>query len=217
MFILLLIACVFAQHTKIYEENWNINGNANNYFYHRGTFGKDVYDDPCVKITNNAQFRNYINENIICEGKWCIDSKFNTNKKRDDYEVEHIIDLNGPEYNSCGCTSIVGNLVMAYGRWNAGLGGLAKHNYTNSEKEKTIVYGKYIMDSVRNVIEKCNPLCVNNYIGINGEINSELNNDIVVILIYLGIIVCGSCIVFILYCVSKKSNYDYGVLSENII
>lgn len=44
---------------------------------------------------------------------------------------------------------------MAWGRWNGALGEVAKNNYKVSSNEKTIIYGKDIMNTVREKIAEC--------------------------------------------------------------
>lgn len=151
-FVLICISFALDKHTSIYQDigssNWKYQ-----YFDDR-TFGYKLYTDPCKQI-DNTKFRAYVNANLACTGKWCKDDAFSCGSERKDcYHVEHIIDLNGPEYLH-ECKSIVGNLVMSYDRWNEGLGGIAKNDYTSAQKEKTMIYGIENMKNVRNTIEKC--------------------------------------------------------------
>jgi hypothetical protein len=70
------------------------------------------------------------------------------------YDVEHIIDNNGPEYENCN-KDIVANYVMAKNEWNQMLGVIARFDYTKATNMKSQVYGKKMMKRVRLAIEKC--------------------------------------------------------------
>ena len=64
----------------------------------------------------------------------------------------HIYDIRGNDLNVSN-KKIAGNLVMAYGRWNVELG---KKSYDESKKEKYKIYGKDIMEDVKNILLQCN-------------------------------------------------------------
>lgn len=160
--ILALILIAYG-YTQVYEGNWEDKGNENNYFYVNETYGMDIYEDVCKKVTNQV-FREYVKKRIECEGEWCIEEEFKCKKGekviKECYEVEHIIDRKGEEYTGKECNKdIAGNLVMAYGKWNMELGTIARKDYNSSEKEKGEVYGKERMRKVREIIERCNPEC----------------------------------------------------------
>jgi len=216
-----LLWTTFAQkHTSIFNEYWNTYGNTNNMFYHPDTFGKNIYTDPCEKITYNTKYKNYVNQYINpCIGKWCIDYKFNCLQYNSScYQVEHIIDKKGQEYD-IECTLIAGNLVMAYGKWNNGLGGFAGSNYTNSVIEKTIVYGKEIMDDVRHIIETCNTSCVNHYIVNVNDNNADIERDITLIIIGISLVLgllSGGTIFCYNKCI-KKNNNELSLIPLNDI
>jgi hypothetical protein len=91
------------------------------------------------------------------------------------YDVEHIIDNNGPwngkaiptrvisleitgpEYENCN-KDIVANYVMAKNEWNLGKKltfSQARFDYNKSTKMKSEVYGNKMMKRVRLAIEKC--------------------------------------------------------------
>ena len=118
-----------------------------------------------------------------CVGEWCVEpldqdnNIFSCSGTKDCYHVEHIIDKKNPEYDDEECVMIAGNLVMAYSRWNSGLGGMSRYNYTNSEQEKTEVYGKDNINKIRNIIEKCNSKCVNKYIQDDNDSNGSNDNN----------------------------------------
>jgi hypothetical protein len=157
-FALTTLALAEYQHTNVYANNWD--SNKNYYFFDPNTFGINVYDDPCTPININQDFRAYVNKNVKCDGMWCIDSTFKCGRNGNThcYHVEHIIDINGPEFGCDTCKNIAANLVMAWGRWNMALGGMAKYDYNSSSHEKSLVYGEGVMSQVRLEIERCQQL-----------------------------------------------------------
>jgi len=129
--------------------------------YDNRTFGYNIYKNPCTVINNNKKFRNYVNNNINCIHNWCVNNKYSCKDHLDDrmcYEVEHIIDKNGPELTKY-CKNIAANMVMALGKWNKELGELTYDDYYLSKREKANVYGKDIMKEVYNKIKECNVRC----------------------------------------------------------
>ena len=131
-----------------------------NMLYDNRTFGINIYNDPCTIITN-SQFRNYVNNHVNCINEWCVGNQFSCRKHLEDrmcYEVEHIIDKNGPELKKY-CKNIAANLVMALGKWNKEVGELIYYNYDYSKEEKIDVYGKNIVQLVYNKIKECNKEC----------------------------------------------------------
>lgn len=162
-------------HTKVYIDFLE-NNNDNKLFFDHSTFGINLYTDPCTPIKTNNHFRKYIIDHSICDGKWCVDAKFKCleNKKADCYHVEHIIDVRDGEFSSCKrCKNIAANFVMAWGRWNMALGGL---NYTNSIKEKENVYGKDLVDRIRNKIYECYPEIYNTEIYTDDSYCDNIDN-----------------------------------------
>jgi hypothetical protein len=119
---------------------------------------KENICDTC-KHLSTQQFRTNINNPkhpsyVKCNSNICKDDEFIGSSTTIAYDVEHIIDKNGPEYNDCD-KDIVGNYVMANNEWNQILGIVAKFDYDKSTKEKTKVYGNHMMNRVRLNIEKC--------------------------------------------------------------
>tara|TARA_B110000908_G_C9959118_1_gene316020 strand:+ start:259 stop:591 length:333 start_codon:yes stop_codon:yes gene_type:complete len=106
---------------------------------------------------------------------------------------------------------------MAYGKWNAGLGGLASSNYTNSVIEKTIVYGKEIMGDVRYMIETCNTSCVNHYIVNDNDIEGDPDIPMIILgaLIAFSFIAGGSMLYYN-KCI-KNNNNDMSFIPVNDI
>jgi hypothetical protein len=116
--------------TEIFKQ-WG-SSNDNYRYYIPGTW---LSGDICTVIPNRRAYLSKLSDRgVSCSGMWCNDG-FGTNNRREDYEMEHIIDRNG--MTSCP-TDILGNLVMAYGRWNNQVGQL---NPQGVSREKSEVYG----------------------------------------------------------------------------
>ena len=155
-FVLMLLFISDNHHTDAYHMY------SKNQLFDNQTFGIHIYNDPCTIIDYNVQFRNYVNQHLQCNKKWCVDHTYSCKYHLNDrlcYEVEHIIDKNGPELNTY-CKNIAGNMVMALGKWNMELGRMTiDYNYYLSKREKEMVYGKDIMIDVRDIIINCNKQC----------------------------------------------------------
>jgi hypothetical protein len=145
-------------YTKFY---YNYFFNYNNEF-HVNTFGIDLYDNPC-EMMDTKRFRININDPdhpsyTKCISNMCTNGQFIGAQIRMPtklaYDVEHIIDNNGPEYENCN-KNIVANYVMAKNEWNQMLGIIARFDYTKATNIKSQVYGKKMMKRVRLAIEKC--------------------------------------------------------------
>jgi hypothetical protein len=65
--------------------------------------------------------------------------------------VEHILDKANSVLPNAS-KGVVGNLVMAYGKWNQELGQL---NWTNVEREKREIYGDWLVDQALLNVEWC--------------------------------------------------------------
>ena len=132
--------------------------NANFMYYHEGTFGIDFKRgyDPCKIIKSNENYKNLMNKYINCIGKHCIDNKFkcNSGDSRYCYNVEHIFDKKGCRYRGDDAL-VMANLVMAYGKWNQDISHKRLGSCAAAEAEKEKVYGKEMMDRVRNQINLC--------------------------------------------------------------
>ena len=141
-------------HTTVYTSNWEGVGNSNNYFYCAETFG---ILDLCKPIKASQTFRSNINKVQECSGQWCQEGQYSC--KYDMalcYHVEHIIDSSSRSGLSSECTNIAGNMIMAYSKWNRGLGDLSYEDSTNEKKE---VYGDIYDRALANIMT-CNPDCV---------------------------------------------------------
>lgn len=213
-------------NTNIYNNNYKGNNNMNMFFDEK-TFN---IIDPCEKIGDNPKFRKLINNKIKCTGIWCINNIFACEKNiknispRDCYDVEHIIDKKGPEFNKkCFDKNIAGNLIMTWSRWNRALGPLANKNYSYSYSEKITIYGKNIIYQAKKNIIRCST-CNSSDINI-------LDNDIYDITskncfeitapenISLIVLLC----IFIINCIinrilwNKYNNISHRLLNDELI
>lgn len=175
-------------HTAVYiNRNATKLGNKDYFYFDVRTFGSDFSEEVQCKTvyeTSNQPFRNYISQRFDCDGEWCNDG-WHCTVPMECYEVEHIIDKNGPEFTNQFCNkNVFGNLVMAYGRWNRQLGNLQNKNYKYSLNEKREIYNEERLNMARAIIERCNPGCVNSY-EEEPEIKSSSRVDVIVIVVAL--------------------------------
>lgn len=110
------------------------------------------------KPTTTATYKKTLSSTVSCTGNHCVDGEWKCKKgdSRNCYNVEHIIDLNGPEFKDhTECKNVAGNMIMSHGYWNQELGTYTKANYQVSVSEKTRVYGDTIMYNARESIRGC--------------------------------------------------------------
>lgn len=150
MFILLLLIGVSTcQHTKTFTEKWNITHNDNYYFYDSETFGMDF--QPCEDMSYK-KFKMFIDENVNCEGIWCMGYGYLCkNNDTDCYQPDYIISSELEEYNK----DIMANMVLSYGKWNFEIKKLLETNYSDSLIEKEIVYTNERVSKAREWIKSC--------------------------------------------------------------
>jgi hypothetical protein len=156
-------ACLKHQvrHSELYYK-WKEIGNHDNYFYHPDTFGIKIARDPCAKVYLNT-FTQAVNKKP-CRGEWCKDSLGNTvfigqfgkcgQGGQNCYQMEHVFDKNGCDYTS-EQADIWANVVMAYGKWNSKVSHAVIGGCKNALDEKTEIYGKSMIDTIRNQINLC--------------------------------------------------------------
>lgn len=126
--------------------------NTNNQYFDARTLGSGSHR------IDNKSFRKQINKQFECEGEYCNSGKYKCKGPGDTgcYHVEHIVDINGPEYKDHPeCKDIAGNKIMASGKWNTGLGGYANKDYLGAQGEKQKIYGSDIITSAHNSIRQC--------------------------------------------------------------
>lgn len=146
------IKCTNTTNSKVFKEYSK--KDKLNELYQKNTFGGSFYD-ICFDLGKDYR-KNYIKilreNNINCTGKWCNSGLYKCiNNPRECYEVEHIVDKKNTPYDKCN-TNILGNVIMAYGKWNNQVGQLC---WKNVLYEKMQVYGNDIFcDAVSNII-KC--------------------------------------------------------------
>lgn len=176
LFSVLFITAYSQCYTKKCRNFWTTQGNSNSQFYHPQTYGGDIHPNP-LQFSTNQQFRVIVKRNVgYCYGKYCMNKQFGcqSNGNTNCYHVEHIIDENGPEFSNClRCKDIPGNMIMVSGDWNMALGGLARKSYTQSQTEKSMIYGTDIMQRARNYIQQC----CNNLIASNESTDIDCENN----------------------------------------
>lgn len=149
-------ASITFKHTNFYVNNWKKDRSNRGLFFDDRTYGyKTRFALTIVKT--RATFLQKIA--VKCTGRYCTNGEFSCKNNPDCYHVEHIIDMNGPEFGrGNACKDIVANKVMAYSRWNQALGGKTKgglNGYATVAIEKEEVYGKDVMRIVRSKIREC--------------------------------------------------------------
>jgi hypothetical protein len=82
--------------------------------------------DPCMKYKDRKTYIKLLEENNIeCSGPWCINGAFSCGKSGNTecWQVEHIIDQSNSDLVDQGYdVNIIGNVIMAYGKWNNQIG-----------------------------------------------------------------------------------------------
>ena len=156
--------------------------------------------DPCKQYTNRNEYINtLLNNSIYCSGIWCVNNEYSCKDVGNDcWQVEHIYDkknsiLSNKDYN----VNIYGNIVMAYGKWNAQIG---QRIWSIVEKEKTDVYGD-IMSYAKSNILKCSDTNMKgnftDMVGIDKEtLLIALCISIIINVILISIIICLSCKIY---------------------
>jgi hypothetical protein len=92
---------------------------------------------------------------ITCTGSWCgTNHDFSCGRDINNcYQVEHIIDRNtcDPELEGKD-KNIMGNLIMAYGKWNIEVGQLSRDNVQNEKRE---IYTRFLYETAREFVLTC--------------------------------------------------------------
>lgn len=155
--LLLLITYTFAAkisslrtHTKIYDELKD--GTFTGTIYLPNTYGGLLHEDICQKISRKKYIKLLDQNNVKCTGDWCINNTFSCSKQPC-YNMEHIIDLENSLPNiTKEDKNILGNVVMAYSKWNIQVGNL---KWNDVEIEKREIYGNYMVDKAIETIIYC--------------------------------------------------------------
>lgn len=153
-----------ATHTDIYQK-WKAGTFTETLFLPDTYLPLDSYpidqDVACQKLSDDQiqLRRQYIDlltqVGIACTGDWCINGQFYCGSSSAEcYQVEHIIDKvnSDPELNGLD-VNIVGNLVMAYSRWNQQVGQL---KWDNVVAEKQEIYTIFLFQKARHFVLTCN-------------------------------------------------------------
>lgn len=141
----------YGKNTPIYEQ-YKL-GLFKDTIYLQNTYlGYDL--NPCERITDRRKYVKILEEQgIKCSGSWCdLNGGFSCKTSMANcYNMEHIIDSRnslselGEEYDR----DILGNLVMAYSKWNQQVGNLPSWNEIKQEKRE--VYGDIFEKAMFNV------------------------------------------------------------------
>lgn len=174
------------------------------------TYIYNILNDPtddilCMKI-DRIRYVNFLtNHNIQCNGSWCIYGEFACGEFPNCYHVEHIIDRSNAMKELDGYNKdILGNVVMAYSKWNSQVGQLV---WPYVEAEKREIYGDRIMDFAISSIRKCHEYNYGSdkdFIILDTEdvdCNLPEDNDVYILkLVYwlIGIIVVIAIVIFLL-------------------
>lgn len=138
-----------------------------------------AYYDPCRNITRPEYIQILKNLNIKCSGSWCIDGEFKC-KSGDSincYNMEHIIDRkNSIEETFNLNKDILGNVLMAYGKWNQQVGNLP--TWDDIKAEKMEIYGSDIFNTALYYVKMCSKPESNSNLGSESNLNSGSNSNL---------------------------------------
>ncbi len=145
------------EHTETYRQ-WK-EGNFHFNFFLTDTF---LQEHRCTALSEDGterrkQYLKLLQDNDIpCSGDWCIDDKFKCQRGNSQscYNLEHIIDISNSMLEHQN-KNIVGNIIMAYGKWNQQVGQLV---WQNVEIEKREIYGNDIVNRAMLNIQYCHEL-----------------------------------------------------------
>lgn len=92
----------------------NLNNNSDYYY-----FDPNTHINSGLAITNQ-NYKNFIQDNIQCTGKWCVNGKWIRNISSESYyEVQHIIPIKNNIVELTNCSlNLMCNLIMANNVWN---------------------------------------------------------------------------------------------------
>jgi hypothetical protein len=193
---------IMSKHTDIYNKYKA--GNFNQTIFLSNTYlGFNKMFDPCQQIDRKKFIKILVDNNIACSGSWCVDNNYKCLKGKTDscYHCEHIIDKKNSESEYSGYNKdILGNVIMAYGRWNMQIGQLS---WRDIKEEKREIYGTKIFNQAEYYVKYCSNK-TNNYYYDNYDEDQEYNDyedydDYYVVLIdyILAVIIIGTVIVII--------------------
>lgn len=163
--------------------------------------------DPCMKYKDRKTYITLLEENNIeCSGPWCIDGKFSCGKSGNTecWQVEHIIDQSNSDLSNQGYdVNIIGNVIMAYGKWNNQIG---QRIWPIVEQEKSEIYGN-IYNISRNIIMGCvDSESWSSTKTSHRQCNVNIESDISVFTIFMTILSIFIVIETIIVCICYKIN-----------
>lgn len=185
-------------------------------------FQKNTYIDTLLTPVKSrtAYLKILAENNVSCTGDWCVNGDFqkSPDNSLDYYQVEHIIDLKNSVYEDDDpCKKILGNLIMAYGKWNNQVG---KLSWLNVEREKREIYGDFIVDSALLSIEMCkrNSTLYSNSNSNNDHDNNFLTATVTVTFIVVSLLcVTGFIIAFICKKIKERREENTMYISMDTV
>lgn len=175
-------------NTELYD---TMKGHESDYIQFNTFFGQQ---NKCLELgyTYRNKYIDLLESNgINCTGNYCAYGGFDC-QKRPCYEVEHIVDLTNTPYQNCN-PNILGNVIMAYDKWNRQVGQMC---WKYVQNEKMAVYGrKLFCEAVMNVID-CSgcgvpyPTECFYYVNRNIIIAASIIGTIVIIVIIIMLFLC---------------------------
>lgn len=225
LFIIVYAACCIdaagtstALHTETYDQ-WKA-GHFHDTFYLPDTF-LDKHRCTALSSDNSKRREQYIkllsDNNIECQGSWCIDGKFKClqGNSKSCYNIEHIVDTKQsilPNHNK----NIVGNIIMAYGKWNQEMGTML---WDNVESEKREIYGNSIVDMAIENIQFChdkhqtpvvdddgNDALPDEEGDVDGPENEPYDNSNLIGYVVGGIVLVG--LIFVIYLIIRYAKHN---------
>lgn len=218
--LLILLICIYningakehsdKVHTQTYYE-WK-SGDFTKTLYLEDTFIEN--GDICRQIDRQSYIKYLEDNNIFCYGDWCsADGSFSCSSDSTNcYNMEHIVDLSNSLFDDYPEESkkILGNVIMAYGKWNNQIGQL---EWDNVEKEKREIYGNTIVSAAIENIARCHEKKYKSSSFSYVQLSTEDYEDIIglefVIICILALIIsiCGLlCCIYLCY---PKINKKY--------
>ena len=146
------------KHTKTYLEYKEGLFKYEDFFMKSSFLGDNPSLDICEPMSKTRYLTLLKKNNIVCSGKWCNEEGgfgCQVGNSQDCYNQEHIIDLKNsdPEFGNAFEKDILGNFIMAYGRWNQELGRL--RDWESIKNEKREIYRSEIFDKAYKNVKEC--------------------------------------------------------------
>ncbi len=203
-----IITQIQSEHTKTYKKD-GLN-NSDYIYFQDNTFGITLYKNPCQIVETNKIFREFVNQNIQCNGKWCYYTDFEcVNTQTKCYHVERVIDVSGNEFYP-ECKMVAGNLVMIYGKWHNELNALS---YVDAQAEKKEILGnKY--EQIYSTINECCVRMINHNRSYNKCIDADNCDKKPNITLYIILFPRAFIAVFMILCRAVVVNRKYNRMNH---